>query len=120
MIRGLSVTFLVLMILSGGIGPAAAAPEGQVTWGIHISLAPTWFDPAETPGIVTPFMVLYALHDAMVKPLPGNPLTPALAESWSNSADGLAYECSRESSTRATVGTVDAGFPRGSFAWRPH
>ena len=32
--------------------------------GVHVSLAPTWFDPAETPGIITPFMVLYALHDA--------------------------------------------------------
>ena len=92
MIRGLSVTFLLLMILSAGVAPAAAAPEGQVTWGVHISLAPTWFDPAETSGIVTPFMVLYALHDAMVKPLPGNQLAPALAESWSTSADGLAYE----------------------------
>ena len=48
----------------------AAAPEGQLTWGIHVSLAPTWFDPAETPGIITPFMVLYALHDGMVKPMP--------------------------------------------------
>ena len=48
-----------------------AAPEGQLVWGVHISLAPTWFDPAETPGIITPFMVLYALHDAMVKPMPG-------------------------------------------------
>src|SRR2546422_10629440 len=72
--------------------PAAAAPEGQVTWGIHISLAPTWFDPAETTGIVTPFMVMYALHDAMVKPMPGNPPAPSLAESWTVSPDGLAYE----------------------------
>jgi peptide/nickel transport system substrate-binding protein len=61
----------------------AAGPEGQLTWGIHVSLAPTWFDPAETPGIITPFMVLYALHDGMVKPMPGQPLTPSLAESWS-------------------------------------
>src|SRR5713226_1450636 len=61
---------LALMIAASGIAPAAAAPEGQVTWGIHISLAPTWFDPAETTGIVTPFMVLYALHDAVVKPMP--------------------------------------------------
>src|SRR3989475_12591622 len=72
--------------------PAAAAPEGQVTWGIHISLAPTWFDPAETTGIVTPSLVMYALHDAMVKPVPGNPLAPSLAESWTVSADGLAHE----------------------------
>ena len=70
----------------------AADPEGQLTWGIHVSLAPTWFDPAETPGIITPFMVLYALHDAMVKPMPGQPLAPCLAESFSASEDGLAYD----------------------------
>src|SRR5262249_18124518 len=69
---GISAAVLVLMVLIGGVTLAVAAPEGQVTWGIHISLAPTWFDPAETTGIVTPFMVMYALHDAMVKPLPGN------------------------------------------------
>ncbi|HYZ41151.1 MAG TPA: ABC transporter substrate-binding protein [Stellaceae bacterium] len=57
-----------------------------------ISLAPTWFDPAETPGIITPFMVLYALHDAMAKPMPGNPNETCLAESWTASEDGLSYE----------------------------
>ena len=41
--------------------PARRAPEGQMTWAVHVSLAPTWFDPAETPGIGTPFMILYAL-----------------------------------------------------------
>ncbi len=61
-------------------------------WAVHFSLAPTYFEPAETPGIITPFMVLYALHDALVKPMPGQPLTPSLAESWSVSPDGLVYE----------------------------
>jgi peptide/nickel transport system substrate-binding protein len=70
----------------------AAAPQGQLTWGVHISLAPTWFDPAETSGIITPYMVLYALHDALVKPMPGQPLAPSLAESVSASEDGLSYE----------------------------
>src|ERR1700730_14686963 len=70
----------------------AAGPEGQLTWGVHISLAPTWFDPAETPGLITPFMVLYALHDAMVKPMPGQPLAPSLAESVTASEDGLSYD----------------------------
>src|SRR5712691_649886 len=69
----------------------AAGPEGQMTWAAHISIAPTWFDPAETPGIATPFMILYALHDALVKPMPRNPMAPSLAESWSASKDGLAY-----------------------------
>src|SRR4029450_7222471 len=54
--------------------------------------APTWSDPAETPGIITPFMILYALHDALIKPMPGNPMTPSRAESWSAAKDGLSYE----------------------------
>src|SRR5580765_1815294 len=66
----------------------AAAPQGQLTWGVHISLAPTWFDPAETPGIITPFMVLYAL----LKPTPGNMAAPCLAESVSTSEDSLTYD----------------------------
>src|SRR5262249_26887910 len=60
--------------------------------GVHVSLAPTWFDPAETSGIITPFMVMYALHDAMVKPMPGQSLAPCLAESYSAAEDGLSYE----------------------------
>src|SRR6266403_148843 len=71
---------------------AAAGPQGQLTWGVHTTLAPTWFDPAETPGIITPWMVLYALHDALVKPMPGNPLTPSLAESFSAAEDALTYD----------------------------
>jgi len=71
---------------------SSAAPEGQLTWGAHISLAPTWFDPAETSGIITPFMVLYALHDAMVKPMPGELLALSLAESVSAAEDGLTYD----------------------------
>src|SRR4051794_15466164 len=71
---------------------SAAAPTGQLTWAIHVSLAPTWFDPAETQGIITPYMVLYALHDAMVKPMPGKTQTPCLAEAWTASPDGLSYD----------------------------
>src|SRR5438552_1811814 len=63
-----------------------------MTWAVHFSLAPTFFDPAETPGIITPFLVLYALHDGLVKPMPGKPQAGSLAESWSVSPDGLSYE----------------------------
>ena len=72
--------------------PSATAPTGQLTWGVHTTLAPTWFDPAETPGIITPFMVMYALHDAMLKPLPGNMATPCLAESFTAAEDSLTYD----------------------------
>src|SRR6267378_7021863 len=83
---------LAFLLLIASVAPAAAAPEGSMTWGVHITLASRWLDPAETEGIITPFMVLYALHDALVKPMPGNINTPSLAESWSMSKDGISYE----------------------------
>jgi len=95
-VRGLFASLLVptTIVLACAVAPAAGAdtPTGQMTWAVHVSLAPTWFDPAETSGIITPFMLIYALHDAMVKPLPGNPMAPCLAESWTVSPDGLVYE----------------------------
>src|SRR5499425_2546046 len=83
---------VLALFLVGIAGAPAAAADGQMTWGVHVSLAPTWFDPAEAPGIITPYMIYYALHDAMVKPMPGQPAAPCLAESWSVSKDGLVYE----------------------------
>jgi peptide/nickel transport system substrate-binding protein len=81
-----------LGLAAGPVRPAWAAADGQLTWGIHVSLAPTWFEPAEASGIITPFMVFYALHDAMVKPMPGQALAASLAESWSAAEDGRSYD----------------------------
>lgn len=67
-------------------------PKGQMTWAIHVNIAPTWFDPAETTGIITPYMFMYAMHDALVKPMPDNPMSPSLATKWSESVDGLTYD----------------------------
>ncbi len=67
-------------------------PSGQMTWAIHVTIAPTWFDPAETPGIITPFMFLYAIHDALVKPMPDGPMAPSLATRWDEGSDGLSYD----------------------------
>jgi peptide/nickel transport system substrate-binding protein len=65
-------------------GPAglarAAGPSGQVTIASHVSLAPTWFDPAETSGIITPYMLMYAMHDALAKDMPSGRLAMSLAE----------------------------------------
>jgi peptide/nickel transport system substrate-binding protein len=91
-VRALLSVALVVLVVMLGPAPGAAAPEGQMTWALHFALAPTWFDPAETSGIITPYVVLFALHDAMVKPLPSNPMAPALAESWSMSPDGLTFD----------------------------
>jgi len=92
--RSLAILILSVIVLSSVTpGPAVAqAPAGQMTWAVHVSLAPTWFDPAEHTGIITLMMVLYAVHDALVKPMPGNPLAPSLAESLSVSKDGFSYE----------------------------
>jgi peptide/nickel transport system substrate-binding protein len=82
---------LVIMLVEKG-GSAQSPPEGQLTIAFDTPIAPTFLDPAETPGIGTPFVFLYALHDALIKPLPGNDRAPCLAESWTESPDGLVYE----------------------------
>src|SRR5205814_3446793 len=68
------------------------APDGTMTWGVHVTLATRWLDPSDTEAFINQFMVLYALHDALVKPMPGGDNTPSLAESWTTSRDGLTYE----------------------------
>ena len=66
--------------------------DGQLTIAFDNAIAATFLDPAETSGLGTPFVFLYALHDALAKPLPGNAMAPCLAESWRESPDGLVYE----------------------------
>src|SRR5213594_5171035 len=84
--------FALALLFFAWAGPLHAAPEGTMTWGVHVTLAARWLDPGEAEGVITPFMVLYALHDALVKPLPGSLSAPSLAESWTVSKDGLTYE----------------------------
>ncbi len=88
--RSLGPVALVCLVFVAWSAPAAA-PEGQMTWAVHTTLVPGWFDPAEMI-IGTPVIVLYAFHDAMMKRMPGNSMAPSLAESWSASPDGLVYE----------------------------
>ena len=88
----IAVLSLLALCLWGGQVAAQSQPDGQLTIAFDASIAPTFLDPAETPGIGTPFVFLYALHDALIKPLPGNDMAPCLAESWKESPDGLVYE----------------------------
>ena len=83
---------LALLLFPALADPAAAAPEGTLTWGVHVTLAARWLDPGDTEAFIAPFMVLYAIHDALVKPMPAGDNTPSLAESWTVSKDGLTYE----------------------------
>ncbi len=94
MARGVRVLVLFLSVLAMSRLEAGAEgqPDGQLTIAFDASIAPSFLDPAETTGLATPFVFLYALHDALAKPLPGNNMAPCLAESWKESPDGLAYE----------------------------
>jgi peptide/nickel transport system substrate-binding protein len=90
-VLGAILTLVLVTLLA--TGPAAAAPpDGTMAIGVHVTLVSRWLDPGETEALITPFMVLYALHDALVKPMPAGIMTPSLAESWTAAKDGLSYE----------------------------
>jgi peptide/nickel transport system substrate-binding protein len=99
-----SLRSAIALVLTLSSGSPVSAAEEQITFAVNITPAPTWFDPAETPGVVTPFLSLYALHDALVKPMPGNAWAPSLAESWTgstrSSSSCTSAPCSRLSSSR--------------------
>ena len=74
-----SIVLVLVLGLPSGRLAAQGQPDGQLTIAFDASIAPTFLDPAETPGIGTPFVFLYALHDALIKPLPGNDMAPCVA-----------------------------------------
>ena len=67
------------------------AAEGELRYGLHVTVPAKWLDPGETEAFSTPYMVLYAVHDALVKPMPAGMTTSSLAESWNESKDHLTY-----------------------------
>src|SRR4029450_7683333 len=88
---GLLMAALLVGLLVGAV-EAQPKPEGEMRWALYVTVAPAWLDPGEVLGFITPFWIQYALHDALVKPMPGNIMTPSLAESWTLSADQRTYE----------------------------
>ncbi|HEX9417700.1 MAG TPA: ABC transporter substrate-binding protein [Methylomirabilota bacterium] len=88
----LAVVLVLFAATVAAHAPAALAAEGTMKWGVHVSLTPAFFDPADGTGTALPLMVWYAVHDALVRPLPGARMGAALAQSWQQSADGLTYE----------------------------
>ncbi len=92
--RPIAWSLLVAACLAGAARPAAAqpAPAGQAVIAFHVTIAPSWFDPSTAPPQITPFGLLYAIHDALVRPYPGHKMGPSLAESWKESPDGRTYE----------------------------
>ena len=87
------LVFAALVALSGAASSAVvAAPSGRAVMAWHVTVSPSWFDPSTAPPQITPFGMLYAIHDALVRPYPGHKMGPSLAESWQESADGKTYE----------------------------
>jgi len=88
--------FACLIAMGAAMGAAdrvaAAAPSGRAVMAWHVTISPSWFDPSTAPPQITPFGMLYAIHDALVRPYPGQKMGPSLAQSWQESADGKIYE----------------------------
>src|SRR2546429_7473123 len=80
------------IIGSRGVFAAGSEPAGQIVIAWHVTISPAWFDPSLAPPQITPFGMLYAVHDALVRAYPGHKMGPALAEAWQESEDGLTYE----------------------------
>ncbi len=89
-LRSFAPVVVCALLLAGLTGHAGAQtkPEGEMRWALYVTLSPVWFDPGEVMGLLTRFWVLYAIHDAMVKPMPGNLMAPSLAESWTYAYGG--------------------------------
>jgi peptide/nickel transport system substrate-binding protein len=92
--RSLFLSLLVAVAVLAVTAPTFAqpAPAGKVVEAWHVTIAPSWFDPSTAPPQITPFGMLYAIHDALVRPYPGHKMGPSLAESWKESPDGKTYE----------------------------
>jgi peptide/nickel transport system substrate-binding protein len=90
-----AVMGLLGAVLASDLKAAAPTykPEGEMRYAVYVTISPSWFDPAEVALVgLTPFWFCYALHDALVRPMPDNPMAPNLAESWTESSDKLVYE----------------------------
>jgi len=81
----------MLVLGATAVSEAAPTPSGRAVMAWHVTIAPSWFDPSTAPPQITPFGMLYAIHDALVRPYPGQKMGPSLAESWEESEDGLTY-----------------------------
>ena len=90
-VRELAPLFCAVALFLG-VNPATAAPEGTLTFALHFSPVTRWLDPAEGESTITPYLLLYAIHDGLLKPMPGQGSAPSLAESWSMAKDGLSAD----------------------------
>ena len=62
----LGLAVLLCTLAAGGPATAQSKPEGEMRWALYVTVSPSWFDPAEVVGVLTPFWILYAPHDGLV------------------------------------------------------
>jgi len=84
---------------------AAAAPEGTLTIGMHFTPVTRWLDPAEGESTITPYLLLYALHDGLLKPMPGAGSAPSLAETWAMAKDASSADFTLRANAKFHDGT---------------
>ena len=96
------VRALLVILICACAAPAFGA-ESEMRYGMHVTLPAKWLDPGDMEAFSTPYMIVYAIHDAMVKPMPAGMQTPSLAESWSEAKDHLSYTFTLEAHVKAGV-----------------
>jgi peptide/nickel transport system substrate-binding protein len=80
------------LVFSSAAFAGPPEPKGKAVMAWHVTISPSWFDPSTAPPQITPFGMLYAIHDALVRPYPGYKMGPSLAEKWEEREDGKTYE----------------------------
>lgn len=81
--------FFAVALLAASVG-AAFAQGGSGVLNFGLSGNPDTLDPQKTSGTLT-FQVLKSFYDTLVEPDVTGAIVPALAESWTVSADGLVW-----------------------------
>ena len=93
MIARLLSLIAVTILCAVQVAAAQTKPEGEMRFAVYVTIAPAWLDPGEaTPAFITPFWFMYGLHDALVKPMPGQRMAASLAESWTESSDKQVFD----------------------------
>jgi peptide/nickel transport system substrate-binding protein len=88
----LVVSLALIVVLGTPLARHVHAQTGESVIAWHVTIAPSWFDPSTAPAQITPFGILYALHESVVRATYGTRIGPGLAEAWTESPDGLVYE----------------------------
>ena len=90
-LRASLVAAVMVLAVAGGTAGQPAPGEVVIAW--HVTIAPSWFDPSTAPAADharSGFSTRSTTR--LVRPLPGQKMGNSLAESWTESPDGLRYE----------------------------